>query len=189
MAAKDGRWRARAEVDLDDAVREKQQQGWNRVLEQQADQKLAALEQEASQKLAVLEQHANQELAALERAARHKLITDYAALIDRWRLLLADVGIGEKEEGPLPPYLGRYLIHLAADPTSAPAVVDRLSDRREAKDNELLQTVVDAISCRDRVNLLETDLAYDAALRRLVDWAGVPLLEPSDQPLPNGTPR
>jgi hypothetical protein len=166
MAAEDGRWRGRAEVGLDEAVRQQQQESWKRVLTQHADQKLVRT----------------------ERRAAHELLDDYAKLVRRWQTLLADVGIGEKGETP-PPYLGRYLVRLAAEPTTAANVVDRLSDRREEKDDELLQAVVDAMTGRDQVNLLETDLAYDSALRRLVDWAGLPLPEPPAEPSPNGAHR
>jgi hypothetical protein len=166
MAAEDGRWRARAEVGLDEAVREQQRESWKRVLTQQADQKLAKLEREAG----------------------YELLNDYTTLVQRWQDLLADVGIGEKGEKPAP-YLGRYLVRLAAEPATAANVVDLLSDRREEKDDELLQAVIGAMTGRDQVNLLETDLAYDSALRRLVEWAGLPLPEPPTEPSPNGAPR
>jgi hypothetical protein len=167
MAAEDGRWSARAEVGLDEAVREHQQESWKRVLTQQADQKLAAL----------------------HRKAGHELLDDYAALVDRWKDLLFDVGIREKKDEEPPPYLGRYLVRLAADPAAAADVVDSLSTHREDKDEQLLEAVVNAINARDRINLMEADLALDSALGRLVKWAGLPLPEPPEEPSTNGVHR
>ena len=75
-----------------------------------------------------------------------------------------------------------------ADPRTAGAeVVDRMAASREEKDDQLLSAVVEAMEGRSQLNLLEADLAYDSALRRLMQWAGLPvppLLEPT---LPNWT--
>ena len=171
MAGRDGRWRARAEVGLDDAVRELQQESWNRVLKQDADRTLARNQRRADHELA------------------QAVLEDHATLVQRWRRLLADVGIGEDDGGTPPPYVGRYLIRLAADPTAAADVVDRLSERREERDDQLMEAVIAAMKSRNDVNLMEADLAYDSALRRLMDWAGLPLPEPVEPPWPNGTAR
>jgi hypothetical protein len=148
------RWTARAEVSPHEEVQKQQQEAWSQRLAQAAHQELAGA-----------------------------IVDDFAVMTAKWQELLAKVGIWRPEEIP-PAFLGRYLVRLAAEPTHAAAVVDALSERREQKDHELLQAVVDAVRGVDNLNLLEADLAYDSALRRLMAWAGIPLPEPTERPLP-----
>jgi hypothetical protein len=150
------RWTARAEVSPHEAVQKQQQEAWSRRLAQAAHHELAGV-----------------------------IVDDYAVMTDKWQDLLAKVGIG-KPSGRPPAFIGRYLVHLAAEPTRAAAVVDALSERREQKDHELLDTVAAAIKGAESLNLLEADLAYDSALRRLMAWADLPLPELTERPLPDG---
>lgn len=150
------RWTARAEVSPHEAVQKQQQEAWSRRLAQAAHHELASF-----------------------------IVDDYAVMTDKWQALLAKVGIWKPDELP-PAFIGRYLVSLAAEPTRAAAVVDALSERREQKDHELLDTVAAAVKGADNLNLLEADLAYDSALRRLMAWAGLPLPEPTERPLPDG---
>lgn len=146
------KWTARAEVSPHETIRTQQQEAWSQRLRWAADHEMATI-----------------------------IVHDYAVMVGKWRELLAEVGIGETSSLP-PAFIGRYLIRLATDPSDAAGVVDALSDRREAKDRELLHTVADAVQGHDNLNLLETDIAYDSALRRLMDWAGLPLPELTERP-------
>jgi hypothetical protein len=159
------RWTARAEVSPHEEVQKQQQEAWSRRLRQAANHELAGI-----------------------------IVDDYAVMTDKWRELLEQVGIRTTKPGgalnePPPPFLGRYLVRLAYDPAAAAAVVDALSNHREQKDHELLETVDAAIKGHDNLNLMEADTAYDSALRRLMDWAGLPLPELTERPLPDGDYR
>ncbi|MGF7236177.1 MAG: hypothetical protein ACQSGP_14620 [Frankia sp.] len=142
------RWAARVEVSLHEDVRSIQQAAWARRLRRAADHELAGT-----------------------------LVDNHIEMAHRWRRLLAEIGIGEATDAPPPPFVGRYLLRLAAEPAEAPNVVDVLSHQRELKDRELLDTVFKAVTSADNVNLLEFEATYDSALRRLMAWAGLPLPE------------
>lgn len=160
VAGAAARWIARAEVGLPEAVREQQQRAWLRRLQQAADAELSGI-----------------------------IVDDYTAMTRKWRDLLAQVGIGDPTDAEVPAFVGRYLVRLAADPQAAPAVVDALAERRERKDQELLQVITGAIDRHDQVNMLEAYTAYDSALRRLMDWAGLPLPDIGEEPWPAGVNR
>lgn len=53
--------------------------------------------------------------------------------------------------------------------------MDDLSVNREEKDEELVAIVLEARDAAERAGLLEFEAAYDSALKRLMDWAGLPL--------------
>jgi hypothetical protein len=147
------RWSALAEVRPHEKIRQQQQEAWSRRLRRAADQEMARI-----------------------------VIDDYIELTAKCRELLTTVGIG-MADGPPPAFIGRYLVQLATDPTTAASVIDALSEHREEKDKEMLQAVVDAVHRSPTVNLMEADLAYDSALRRLMDWAGLPVPELTEHPV------
>jgi len=144
IVAAGARWTARAEVTPHDQVKAQLQQDWSN---------LRALE--------------------VERGRAEQIIGDRAALAERWRLLLVDLGIGAKDDSFTAPFVGRYLMRLAAQPELAAEVVERLAEHREAKDAELLAALQDAIQGKAEVNLFEADSSHDLALRRLMSWAGL----------------
>ncbi|WP_239336236.1 hypothetical protein [Frankia sp. CiP3] len=152
-------WSARAEVTLHTDVRALQQQAWTRALQQDA-----------------LHDFSQQ------------LVSNYTEMATQWRRLLAMLGIDALDaELPPAPYLARHLLRLAAQPEHAADVVDQLAEQREAKDDELLTTVFQAVDNANNVNLLEFDVAHNSALVRLMQWAGLPVADWSSPSTPEGT--
>jgi len=142
------RWTAQAEVTSPPEVRKLQREEWLR----------------------------RNEIAGL-REYSSKMIRTYRDTINEWREFLAALGIGGMNEERPAPFIAPHLVRLAAEPGSAAAVIQELAKNREEKDKDLLRKVAEAIGQVENldVNLFEYEIAQESALRRLMEWAGLPV--------------
>ncbi|WP_041259199.1 hypothetical protein [Pseudofrankia inefficax] len=178
------RWSARAQVGLDDAVREIQQKAWAGILEQAAADERRGAAQLAAHDLTMKahDQDMREWDGRTERTKRY--IKGFDESVRDWFRVLSALGVTDllREDNARdrlrdvpPPFLVPALARLAVEPTDADKVIKDLAARRDAKDRELFRTVSTAIQNVESidVNLLDFEDAQNSALVRLMQWAGL----------------
>ncbi|MCK9926929.1 hypothetical protein MXD62_07070 [Frankia sp. Mgl5] len=140
--------RVRARVESDEAVRAEQQKLWREQFSE-----------------------------AASHAQAGRTVKNYRDLIGKWRDLLREIGIDDGETTP-PPFIGNFLVDLAANPQNGAKIISSLAQAREQKDKELYKAIEEAIrgmSSTD-IDLMALFEGYESALSRLLKWAGLPSL-------------